>query len=234
MTRGVLTLEAVEDELPQRELFSQEQLERHAERLASSHQVAPDARRGRPLIPHVDESARQLDEAYRHLSSAPRGVQAVPSEDWLRDNHHVVQDQVRAIRQDLPRKYYFELPKLADSPFAGYPRVFVIARDLVVHTAGRFDLQTLVGYVVAYQRVAPLSIGENWAIPIMLRVALVDELRRLAADVVAANREREEARRWGVRFVESAAEPAKVIDESLRAALQKTGKLSAAFVVELL
>jgi cyclic beta-1,2-glucan synthetase len=227
-------VDAAEDRRAPTELFSQEQLEQHAEALARATRLAPDPRRGRALIPHVEESARQLDEAYRHLSAASKGAQPVPSEDWLRDNHHVVQEQVRAIRQDLPRKYYFELPKLADGPLAGYPRVFVIARDLVVHTAGRFDLQTLIGYVVAYQRIAPLSIGEIWAIAIMLRAALVDELRRLAGDVVAASREREEARRWGVRFVESPAEPAKVIDESLRAALRQTGRLSAAFVVELL
>ncbi|MGH9310704.1 MAG: GH36-type glycosyl hydrolase domain-containing protein, partial [Vicinamibacterales bacterium] len=219
---------------PQPELFGQERLERHAEQLAAGHRLEREAVRGRPLLPHVEQSARQLDTVYRRLSAAPRPPQAVPSEDWLRDNYHVVLDQVRAIRQDLPRKYYFELPKLADGPFAGYPRVFVVARDLVIHTAGRFDLQTLVGYVVAYQKGAPLSIGEIWAIAIMLRVALVDELRRLADDVLAASEEREEARRWGVIFSESPSEPAKVIEASLKAATKKTGRLSAAFVVELL
>ena len=120
------------------------------------------------------------------------------SEDWLRDNHHVVQDQVRAVRQDLPRRFYTQLPKLANGEFAGYPRVYSLARDLVLHTAGRFDLQTLIGYVSAYQRGAVLNIGELWAIPIMLRVALVDELRRRAEDVLEASRNREEARRWGL------------------------------------
>jgi cyclic beta-1,2-glucan synthetase len=216
------------------DLFSQEQLEAHAARLAADSTLLPDATRGRPLIPHLDDSARELDAAYRYLTSTGRGSQPVPSEDWLRDNHHVVQDQVRAIRQDLPRKYYIELPKLAAGPYLGYPRVFLIARELVAHTAGRFDLQTLVGYVSAYQRVAPLSIGEIWAVPIMLRIALVDELRRLAADVVAASREREDARRWGLRFVDTTEEPAAVIDKSLASAAGRTGRLSAPFVVELL
>src|SRR6185295_2455372 len=99
---------------------------------------------------------------------------------------------------------------------------------------GRFDLQTLIAYVGAYQRVAPLSIGEVWAIPIMLRIALIDELSRLADNVVSASRDREEARRWGVRFTESRTDPAKVIDASLRAAVRANGRLSDAFVVELL
>ena len=111
-----------------------------------------------------------------------------------------MQDQVREIRQDLPRQYYLELPKLADGPLAGYPRVYAFARELITHTAGRLDLQTLVDFATAYQRAAPLTIGEIWAIPIMLRLALVEELRRLAADVVAARRSRDRARAWGVQL----------------------------------
>ncbi len=82
----------------------------------------------------------------------------------------------------------------------GYPRVYAFARELITHTAGRLDLQTLVDFATAYQRVAPLTIGEIWAIPIMLRLALVEELRRLAADVVAARRSRDRARTWGVQL----------------------------------
>ena len=169
------------------ELFSQDQLERHAVTLAGLYGVAAEAARGLPLLPRLDEAAEELEAAYRFLSDSRRTeMQAVGSEDWLRDNHHVVQDQIREIRQDLPRQYYIELPKLADGPYAGYPRVYVFARELIAHTAGRFDLQTLVDFASAYQRVAPLTIGEIWAIPIMLRLALVEELRRLAADVIAA------------------------------------------------
>src|SRR5262245_38096994 len=164
------TVETVRPAVP--ELFSHDQLGRHATALAAMYTLAAEPGRGRPLLPRLDEAASELDDTYQFLSAAIRGdVVPVGSEDWLRDNHHVVQDQVREIRQDLPRQYYFELPKLADGPFAGYPRVYVFARELIGHTAGRFDLQTLVDFATAYQRVAPLTIGEIWAIPIMLRLA---------------------------------------------------------------
>ena len=177
--------------------FSHDQLEAHAVSLARAHRVELDPSRGKPLLPRLDKSADRLEQAYRFLSSIARtDPQPVGSEDWLRDNYHVVQDQIREIRQDLPRKYYIELPKLADGPFAGYPRVYLIARELVTHTAGRLDLETLVDFVTAYQTVSPLSIGEIWAIPIMLRLALVEELRRLADGILAARLSREHARRW--------------------------------------
>src|SRR5688572_17300751 len=178
-------------------LFSQGQLEQHARTLAASHTISTDPKRAAPLLPRLDESAARLEEAYQFLSSIARSdPQPVASEDWLRDNYHVVQDQVREVRHDLPRKFYLELPKLASGPDAGYPRVYVLARELLTHTAGRFDLETLVDFTVAYQRKAPLSIGETWAVPIMLRLGLVEELQRLIDGVVAARHARERARKW--------------------------------------
>src|SRR5882672_11086578 len=179
------------------QLFSQDQLEAYAARLALTHRLTENPRRGRPLLPRLDESADRLDAAYAFLSSVGRDdAQPVASEQWLRDNHHVVQDQVREIRQDLPRRYYQQLPKLADGPFQGYPRIYVLARELISHTAGRIDFDTITDYAIAYQRTSPLSIGETWAVPIMLRLALVEELHRLADGVVAARESREKARKW--------------------------------------
>src|SRR5688572_24461478 len=147
--------------------LTQEQFESHAQALAAAHTLSDDPRRSRPLLPRLEESGASLEEAYQFLSTVARGdPQPVPSEDWLRDNYHVVQDQIREVRQDLPRKFYLELPKLADGEYAGYPRVYVIARQLIAHTAGRLDLDTLIDFTAAYQRTTPLSIGETWAIPI--------------------------------------------------------------------
>src|SRR5687767_7941439 len=216
-------------------LFTQEQLEAHAQALAGTHTLSDDPRRSRPLLPHLDESGVRLEEAYQFLSAVARGdPQPVPSEDWLRDNYHVVQDQIREVRRDLPRKFYLELPKLADGEYAGYPRVYVIARQLIAHTAGRLDLDTLIDFTAAYQRTAPLSIGETWAIPIMLRLGLVEELRRLVDGVVSARRSREEARRWEGTLAGTPGVSPDDLHRLLAAQTKGGGRLSAAFVVELL
>src|SRR5687768_12687212 len=216
-------------------LFSQEQLESHAQALAAAHILSDDPRRSRPLLPRLDESGLSLEAAYQYLSTVARGdPQPVPSEDWLRDNYHVVQDQIREVRQDLPRKFYLELPKLADGDYAGYPRVYLIARQLIAHTAGRLDLDTLVDFTTAYQRTAPLSIGETWAIPIMLRLGLVEELRRLVEGVVVARRSREQARQWEGMVAGTPGALPEDLDRLLAGETRAGGRLSAAFVVELL
>jgi len=219
---------------PSPEILSPGQLEAHAARIAPEHTLSANPRRARPLLPRLDRSAARLDESYFFLSAAARReTETVGSEDWLRDNHHVVQDQIREIRQHLPRKYYLELPKLADGPLKGYPRVYLVARELIAHTAGRIDLETVVDFTSAYQRMASLSIGETWAVPIMIRLALVEELQRLADGVVDARHKREKARAWHARLSGTPPEP-DTIGALLADGQQADGGLSPAFVVELL
>src|SRR4051812_31000120 len=214
------------------EIFSQGQHHAYAAALAAAHALAPNPREGRPLLPHVDESAARLDTAYRYLTTAAkRDPQPVASEDWLRDNYHVVQHQIREIQQHLPKRYYLELPKLADGPLEGYPRVYLLARELTAHTAGRIDLDTVVDFCAAYQTAAVLTSGEVWAIPIMLRLSLVEELRRLADEVVEARRSRERARQWQNQVVSGVDWSGQSFLKDFAASGQR---LSAAFVVELL
>jgi cyclic beta-1,2-glucan synthetase len=222
-------------ERPASELFTASQLETHAARIAATHAVSSDPRKAHPLLPRLDDSGARLDEAYLFLSTATRpDEQPLGSEEWLRDNHHVVQDQVRDVRQHLPRKYYLELPKLADGPLAGYPRVYLLSRELIAHTAGRIDLETIVDFTTAYQRTSPLTMGETWAVPIMLRLSLVEELRRLADGVVEARRYRSEARGWHGRLSSIERWDEQAMAPVLDSGRGRDRRLAPAFVVELL
>jgi cyclic beta-1,2-glucan synthetase len=176
------------------ELFGVERLEQHAESLAAAQPVLKGTVRGRPLLPRVQDNGRVLRETYRAVAKAIREERSiVPAAEWLVDNFHIVDEQLREIRDDLPPGFYRELPKLADGPFVGYPRVYGIAWAFVAHTDSRFDPDLLRRFVLAYQRVQPLTIGELWAVAITLRVVLVENLRRLAGSIVRGRTERENA-----------------------------------------
>jgi cyclic beta-1,2-glucan synthetase len=174
------------------ELFGIERLEQHAGTLAEAQRVSAD--RGRRLLPRVEDNGRVLRESYRVIAGAIREERAItPAAEWLVDNFHVVDEQLREIRDDLPPGFYRELPKLAEGPLAGYPRVYGIAWAFVAHTDSRFDPELLRRFVQAYQRVQPLTIGELWAVAITLRVVLVENLRRLAERIVIGRAARQEA-----------------------------------------
>jgi cyclic beta-1,2-glucan synthetase len=176
------------------ELFSAERLEQHAESLAAAQPVAAGSMSGRSLAVRLKENESVLLRAYRAIAGAVGEGRAItPAAEWLLDNYHLVEEQIREIRDDLPPGYYRQLPKLAGGPLAGYPRVFGIAWAFVAHTDSRFDSEMLRRFVRAYQRVQPLTIGELWAVAITLRVALVENLRRAAIRIRVSRAAREEA-----------------------------------------
>ena len=197
------------------ELFSVERLEQHGETLAVAQRVTDSPAGGRPIAARVRENGRVLLDAYRSIAVAIREERAItPAAEWLVDNFHVVEEQIREIRDDLPRGFYRQLPKLAEGPLEGYPRVFGLAWAYVAHTDSYFDTQTLARFVQAYQRVQPLTIGELWAVAITLRIVLVENLRRAAEHIGRGRVQREKADALADRLLGSNgrdAEPAEVV-----------------------
>lgn len=166
-------------------LFSAERLAQYAHPLAASHVVSPKPRRGAPVLKRLHRNGEALRRAYDTLSSAAAAGEPIsPAAEWLIDNFHIIEDQLREIREDLPAGFYRKLPKLAVGPFADHPRVFAMAWGYVEHTDSLFEPSTLSRFVNAYQEIQPLTLGELWAIAISLRLVLVENLRRLADRVV--------------------------------------------------
>ncbi len=222
------------DEKPfQAEFFSVERLEQYALTLAAEHKTV--TRKGRAqLLPRLEDNGRKLEAAYKALVNALREGRAIsPAAEWLVDNYHIIEEQLREIRQDLPTSYYHELPKLAEGELADYPRIYAVALALIAHTDSRLDTNTLQRFIAAYQTVAPLSIGELWAVAITLRLALVENLRRLAIAIARARLERDEADKLADKLLETASlEPANVMS-SLNDRLGKWEDLPHAFLVQL-
>jgi len=184
----------VRDELPfGEELYSVEYLEEYARQLASQH-ISAGLARGQNLLSRLEDNERVLINAYQTLADAIRRERTVsPAAEWLVDNFHIVEEQLREIREDLPESYYRELPKLSEGELAGYPRIYAVALALIRHTDCRLELEVLKRFIRAYQEETALSIGELWAVAITLRLALVENLRRLAERTIAARQTRDEA-----------------------------------------
>jgi cyclic beta-1,2-glucan synthetase len=171
------------------EIFSADHLESHAAALAAQQGGAKARRRGFPLLRRVRENGAALHTAHRAITRTAQSQRGLtPAAEWLADNFHVVDEQLREIRNHLPRDYYLELPKLAQGAFRDYPRVYAVICAYIAHTDSRLDAEILGRFVRAYQTVQPLTTGELWAVAITLRIALIENLRRLA-DLVVGGRD---------------------------------------------
>ena len=176
------------------ELFGIERLEQHAESLAAAQRITASPESGRRLDRRLKDNRRALLNAYRGVEKAVRDERHItPADEWLLDNFYVAQEQIRQVRDDLPRGFYRGLPKLAEGHLEGYPRVLGVAWAFVAHTDSRIDREVLLRFLAAYQRVQPLTIGELWAVAIALRIVLIENLRRAADQIAEARAARIEA-----------------------------------------
>ena len=179
------------------EVFAIEHLEAYASAWAQQERTLPQGERGLRLLPRLADNERVLVAAQKRFSETARqGSPLSSSAEWLLDNFYVVQEQLRLVQQDLSRGYYHELPKVANRHGAGYPRVYGIALELIAHTDSRLDADVVSHFVQGYQAVSPLTLGELWAIAIMLRVGLVENLRRLVAQSLLTMDKHESAEVW--------------------------------------
>ncbi len=178
------------------ELFSADQLEQHGKSLAAKHKLA-SVRTPNPLLTRLAANEAVLISVFNLLTAAVAAKRRItPAGEWLLDNFYLIEEQIRTAKRHLPKGYSRELPCLVQGTATGLPRVYAIALEAIAHGDGRVDRGGFSRFVAAYQTVAPLDLGELWAIPIMLRLALIENLRRVAVRIAAGRVERNLADVW--------------------------------------
>jgi cyclic beta-1,2-glucan synthetase len=188
---------------PRFDLFTAEEMAQHGLRLAAQHRIVP-GRGGDGLLDRLAANAQTVSRVCALLATRNDIDRRVtPAAEWLLDNHHLIEAEVRTARRLLPAGYSRELPRLTADSGGPQPRVYALAVQAVVHTDGRLDRGALRRFLEAYQTVLPLRLGELWAVPIMLRLALIDSLARVADRVAASLVERETAGRWADSLVQA-------------------------------
>lgn len=216
-------------------ILNPDQLATRARAIAAEHAVTAYAGDVRLLTHALDRDERLIGAAHRSLLEDLRNRRSVmPAAEWLLDNFHVVVEQIREIRRDLPRGYYAELPKLIAGPLAGQPRVYAIARELIGHTDSRIDLAGVLQFIADYQSVTPLTMGELWAVAIMLRFGLVENLARISGLILAARATHDAADVWADRLLSEDAGADMALSPVLADLARGHPELSSAFGVRLL
>jgi cellobiose phosphorylase len=215
------------------ELYSAKQLAEHGTWLASQHRLsqlpADDS-----LLDRLADNERMLYASCTALAAAlPDSRPTLPAAQWLLDNFYLVESHIRIAKRHLPSDYSLQLPRLDNGASSGLPRVYDIALETICHGDGRVDVESLSHFVEAYQQTATLTLGELWAIPIMLRLALIENLRRVAARVMANGADRDLANGWADTLSETAERDAKSVVLVVADMARSEPPMTAAFVAEL-
>lgn len=221
------------------EVLGVERLAERARAVARQQRLAPvptvRPRGAGPLLRRLDDTREVLAGAQRALNDAAlQGIDISSAGEWLLDNYYIIQEHIREIRMALPGRYYQELPKLATGKLAGYPRVYELAIELIGHTEGRLDLENITLFTREFQRVTQLRLGELWAIPTMLRLGLIENIRRMAMRTAARLGEVLEADAWAVRLRNASNASQDELSRTLAAFIDNHPPLTPIFVARFL
>ncbi|UEG49105.1 cyclic beta 1-2 glucan synthetase [Ferruginibacter lapsinanis] len=215
------------------ELFSEEQLENYAKVLAKTH-TAVYERTSESLLKRLSENEKVLLEVHQLLTeSVKENKRIVPAGEWLLDNFYLIEEQIYTAEKHLPKGYSKVLPRLSKGQSANLPRVYDVAVEIISHTDGRIDLKSLLSFIKAYQTEVTLKLGELWAIPIMLRLALLENLRRLAIQIAIDIRNKDLASSWADKMTEIAEVDSKNLVLIIADMVRSDPPIVSSFVAEL-
>ena len=179
-----------------------------------------DLHRARRLITHFfapPSLASAIERAQKHLRSTPTGDAAVPKAvEWFLDNYYLIRRVARQVEEELPRGFVRHLPQLASGPTRGCPRIDVLARAIVANTGMLIDVLVLRRFIDAYQQVSPLTIAELWALPTLLRAAVLQQLLHFL-DVLGVPFHESDRRSFQTNSEALALDPLAGVERSIRA-----------------
>jgi len=215
------------------ELFTADQMAQYSKALALAHKtgtgLAPDQ-----LLKRLADNEDALVEVHDLLTETVKATRRIPpAGEWLLDNFYLIEDQIRTGKRHLPKGYSESLPWLSQGPSEGLPRVYDIALEIISHSDGRVDAGGLSGFIAAYQGVTNLELGELWAIPIMLRLALIENLRRVAVRIAIGRINRNLADYWADKMKETAEKDPKSLILVIADMARSDPPMESSFVSEL-
>lgn len=181
---------------------NREDLEKHAFEIAHHYSDIRNSNCKKKLINSLDRSYEDILKGYEDIDK--EGVdrkEILPAAEWLLDNIYLVEKEYKSIKQDMPKAYYKDLPTIDIGFMKGYPRVYHIAIEIVSHTDGRMDEGVILSFIRAYQKNTLLTSGELWAIPIMLRIALIQNIGKVTEKIVEAKQHKEKAELVAERLI---------------------------------
>ncbi len=234
LRKNTLTQKSGGEEAPLRaELFSASQMEEHGKILAGIH-ILDAGQVPERLLSRLAENEDVLLKVRDLLIEAVKENRRIaPAGEWVLDNFYLLEEQIRTAKRLLPKGYAKGLPHLKNGSSRGLPRVYDIALETISHGDGRVDPERLESFVAAYQTVTALQLGELWAIPIMLRLALIENLRRVAARIAVDRENRNRAGYWADKISETAEKDSKGLILTVADMARSNPPMVSSFVAEL-
>lgn len=195
---------------------NRDDLDKHATQISNYYSEVKKSNCKRKLMVSLDKSYNKIIKVYEHIDNEIHNKrEVVPAAEWLLDNLYLIEKEYKDIRHNMPKGYYNNLPVISKGVMQGYPRVYHIAIEIVSHTDGRIDEEIIESFISTYEKTTILTMGELWALPIMVRIALIQSISKITDKVFFAQKEKASGEAFAERIINA------VLEKSLELELKK-------------
>ena len=215
-------------------LLSSDQLEGHAKTTAAEHSVRKRHSYLNWPVLWMNQNYEIILSVYKSLNSdIQKKLTVPPAAEWLMDNFYIIEEQVKSIRRDLDLKSYFKLPVLKSGFLKGYARIFAVSVEIIMHTDGQINESVVLEYLKAYQSHNILFEREIWALPLVIRLALIDNIKHQCKKIENTIAYWRKADKVFEEWLSTECTDADCVMKAYRESLESTKEINASFLEQL-
>ena len=185
-------------------VLDKNQLENHLEKIASGHNLVNKSQKDTYPVPQMIENYKFIRDVYDLLNEHLKlGISIHPAGEWLLDNLYIIEETVKQIQKELTLKKYTNFLGIANGPYQGFARIYVLASEIVAYTDNKIERKDLEDYLASYQTKKNLSMEEIWNIGLFLQIAIIENIREICEKIYVSQMQKYKAENIVERLVES-------------------------------
>lgn len=168
-------------------LLDKKQLESHLEKIATDHNLKQKSQKDTYPVPEMIENYKFIKEVYNLLNEHVKlGITIHPAGEWILDNFYIIEETVKQIEKELTLSKYTNFLGIANGPYQGFARIYVLASEIVAYTEGKIEKDDLEKYIESYQRKRTLNMDEIWNIGIFLQIAIISAIKDVCQKIYSS------------------------------------------------
>lgn len=165
-------------------LLGEKQLEEYLEKIASEHMLQKKSDKDTYPIERLDNNFNYITKTYEMLNKdLKEKIMIHPAGEWLIDNYYIIEENYKTIKKEMNLKKYTHFVGIANGIYKGFPRVYVLASEMVAYTEGKIEPQHLKQLLQAYQNKKTLNMEEIWNISLFFYIALIEKIRNICEKI---------------------------------------------------
>ena len=185
-------------------MLEKAQLDRHLEKIASTHNITSKSDKSTYPIPMLLEDYEVIKKVYNLLNEHLKlEISIHPAGEWLLDNFYIIEETVRQIQKELTLKKYKNFVGIQTGEYKGFARIYVLAEEIVAYTENKIEKENLEEYLKSYQEKKTLSMDEIWNIGIFLQIAIIQNIRSICERIASAQLQKYKVENIVERLVEN-------------------------------